>query len=136
MAVFDDRVEIWSDGTLPFGLRSEDPKREHPSRPRNPYITDVFYRRGLVEQWGRGTNKIVELCVQAGHPEPEFGQQAGSVFVRFRPVAAQVTAQVTAQVDQVVRACDKPLSRDDLQRKLGLERRENFRKSYSRFCQK
>jgi len=98
VAVFDDRLEIWSDGTLPFGLQPEDLKQEHTSRPRNPYITDVFYRRGLVEQWGRGTNKIVELCVQAGHPEPEFGQQAGSVFVRFWPVVRKATTSVTDQV--------------------------------------
>jgi ATP-dependent DNA helicase RecG len=45
----------------------------------------VFYRRGLVERWGRGTQKIVELCVQAGHPEPEFVEQAGAVGVRFLP---------------------------------------------------
>jgi len=54
-------------------------------RPRNALIAGVFYRRGLIEQWGRGTEKIVELCTGAGHPEPEFGEQAGSVRVRFLP---------------------------------------------------
>ena len=39
VAIFDDRLEIWSDGTLPFGLRPEDLKQDHPSRPRNPLIT-------------------------------------------------------------------------------------------------
>ena len=48
-------------------------------------IAGVFYRRGLIEQWGRGTEKIVELCTRAGHPEPEFGEQAGAVWVRFLP---------------------------------------------------
>ncbi len=48
-------------------------------------IAEVFYRRGLVERWGRGTQKIVELCLQAGHPEPEFVEQAGAVGVRFIP---------------------------------------------------
>ena len=85
IAIYDDRLEIWSDGTLPFGLTPEDLKRRHDSRPRNPLIAGVFYRRGLIEQWGRGTQKIVELCVQAGHPEPEFGEQAGSVWVNFLP---------------------------------------------------
>ena len=45
----------------------------------------MFYLRGMIERWGRGTQKIVELCVKAGHPEPEFGEQAGSVWVRFLP---------------------------------------------------
>lgn len=83
--IFDDRLEVWSEGILPFGLKIEDLKRDHPSRPRNPLIADVFFRRGLVERWGRGTQTIVELCVQAGHPEPEFIEQAGSVGVRFLP---------------------------------------------------
>ena len=98
VAIYDDRTEIWSDGILPFGLKTEDLKREHTSHPRNPYITDVFYRRGLIEQWGRGTQKIVELCVKAGHPEPEFGQQAGSVFVRFRPIARKGVVPLTGEV--------------------------------------
>jgi ATP-dependent DNA helicase RecG len=85
IAIFDDRLEIWSDGTLPFGLKIEDLKRKHDSRPRNPLVAGVFYRRGLIEQWGRGTEEIVALCVRAGHPEPEFGEQAGSVWVRFLP---------------------------------------------------
>lgn len=85
LAIYDDRLEIWSDGTLPFNLRPEDLKKDHPSRPRNPIIAQVFYLRGMIERWGRGTQKIVELCVKAGHPEPEFGEQAGSVWVRFLP---------------------------------------------------
>ena len=87
LAIYDDRLEIWSDGTLPFGLSVDDLKRDHPSRPRNPLVAEVFYRRGLVERWGRGTQKIVELCVQAGHPEPEFIEQAGALGVRFLPAA-------------------------------------------------
>lgn len=83
VAVFDDRLEIWSDGELPFNLKPEDLKKDHPSLPRNPIITNVFYRRGYIEQWGRGTQKIIELCLKAGHPEPEFLEQAGSVVVRF-----------------------------------------------------
>ena len=78
-------LEIWSDGNLPAGLTVEDLKRDHPSRPRNPIIAEVFYRRGLVEKWGRGTQKIVELCVGAGHPEPELIEQAGALAVRFLP---------------------------------------------------
>lgn len=59
VAVYDDRLEIGSAGTLPFGLRREDLKRDHQSRPRNPLIAEVFYRRGLVERWGRGTQRLV-----------------------------------------------------------------------------
>lgn len=85
LAIYDDRLEVWNEGTLPQGLSIEDLKQDHPSRPRNPLIAEVFYRRGFVERWGRGTQKIVELCVAAGHPEPEFIERAGTIGVRFLP---------------------------------------------------
>jgi hypothetical protein len=33
---------------LPSGIEVDDLKREHLSRPRNPLIAEVFYRRGLL----------------------------------------------------------------------------------------
>lgn len=87
VAIFDDRLEIWSDGVLPAGISLEDLKRPHSSRPRNPLIADVLFRRGLIERWGRGTQRIVELCVEAGHPEPEFVEIGDAVAVRFLPAA-------------------------------------------------
>ncbi len=85
VAIYDDRLEVTSLGLLPPGVTVADLKRDHASRLRNPLIAGVFYRRGLIEQWGRGTQKIVEWCVAAGQPEPEFEEQAGAVVVRFRP---------------------------------------------------
>jgi ATP-dependent DNA helicase RecG len=48
-------------------------------------LAEAFYKRGLIERWGRGTQKIVSLCVEAGHSEPEFEERAGEVVVRFIP---------------------------------------------------
>ncbi len=85
VAVYDNRVEITSTGTLPFGLTVSDLMRDHLSKPRNPLLAEVFYRRGLIEKWGRGTQNIIALCVAAGHPAPEFEERAGDVTVRFIP---------------------------------------------------
>jgi len=85
VALFDDRLEIWNDGKLPFGLKPDDLKKDHTSHQRNPLIATLFYHRGLIEKWGRGTQKIVSLCLEAGHPEPEFFEQANSFGVRFLP---------------------------------------------------
>ena len=87
VALFDDRLEIWSTGTLPAGLTPEKLKRVHESVPRNRLIADVFYRRGLIERWGRGTNKILAEAKKAGCPEPEFEEIAGAFVVRFKPAA-------------------------------------------------
>ncbi len=83
IAIFDDRLEIGSTGTLPSGVTVADLKRDHFSQPRNPLLADIFYRRGLIELWGRGTQGIVGQCVEAGCPEPQFEERAGEFVVRF-----------------------------------------------------
>jgi ATP-dependent DNA helicase RecG len=83
VAIFDDRLEIISTGLLPPGITVADLKRDHASIPRNPTVAEVLFRCGLIERWGRGTQKIVELCEASGYPPPDFDEQAGSVVVRF-----------------------------------------------------
>ena len=83
VSIFDDRLEVWSWGHLPDELTPEKLRVDHPSIRRNDLIADVFYRRGYIEKWGRGTQKILELCHLAGLREPEFIERAGEVGVRF-----------------------------------------------------
>jgi ATP-dependent DNA helicase RecG len=87
IAIFDDRLEIASTGRLPFGLTPDDLIRPHPSRPWNPLIAQVFYRRGLIEAWGRGTIKMVELTREAGLVAPQFEVMSGEFVVRFFPTS-------------------------------------------------
>jgi len=84
LAIFDDRVEIWSAGTFPIGITPEMLTREHPSVQRNPIIADVFFRAGLIERWGRGTNRVGEMCRTAGIKPPEFSEIGGAALVTFR----------------------------------------------------
>lgn len=85
IGVYDDRLEVTSSGSLHFGLTPEQLFAPHESLPWNPLIARVFYRRGIIEEWGRGTIKIAELTSSAGLPKPEIEDLAGSVTVRFRP---------------------------------------------------
>ncbi len=84
VAVYDDRLEISSPGTLHFGLTPEKLFETHNSRPWNPLIARTFYRRGLIEEWGRGTLKMVEETASAGLPRPEIEDDGGTVTVCFR----------------------------------------------------
>ncbi len=84
LAIFDDRVEVWSAGRLSSGITLDDLSREHDSIQRNPLIADVFYRAGLIEKWERGTNRVIVQCAQAGIASPEFRELAGSTVVTFR----------------------------------------------------
>lgn len=83
LALFDDRLEIISAGELHFGLTPEMLFQPHESRPWNPLIASVFYRRGHIESWGRGTLKIVRLMQEAGLERPSLKAQAGFVTVTF-----------------------------------------------------
>lgn len=85
IAIYDDRLEISSTGSLPFGLTPEALTRPHQSLPWNPLIAQSFFRRGIIETWGRGTLKMMELTEQAGLTAPEFESGGGEVVVRFHP---------------------------------------------------
>ena len=84
IAVYDDRLEVTSSGSLHFGLTPDKLFGPHESRPWNPLIARTFYRRGIIEAWGSGTLKIAELTSSAGLPVPEIEDDGGAVTVRFR----------------------------------------------------
>ena len=86
IAIFDDRLEITNTGTLPPGITIDELTRPHASQLRNDLIADAFYRRGIIEQWGRGTLKMIELTEQAGLIPPQFEERGGEIVVRFQPV--------------------------------------------------
>lgn len=81
LRVFDDKLSIWNEGGLPFGLSLEDLKSEHNSRPRNPIIANACFLAGYIDTWGRGTLKIINSCKEAGLPEPEIKEMNGGVEV-------------------------------------------------------
>ena len=85
VAIYDDRLEVTSSGALHFGLTAEMLFAPHQSPRWHPRIAQVFYRRGIIERWGRGTIKMAELAASAGLPRPEIEDAGGCVTVRFRP---------------------------------------------------
>ncbi len=82
--IFDDRIEVWGCGLLPEPLRVEDLKGKHKSILRNPLIGKCFFLIKYIEEWGTGTNRMVEECLNAGLPEPVFEEISGSLVVMFR----------------------------------------------------
>lgn len=81
LRIYDDKINIWNEGTLPEGLSLEALKRPHSSKPRNPIIADVCFKGGLIDAWGRGTIKIIDTCKQAELPEPELTERDGGFLV-------------------------------------------------------
>ena len=71
VAIFDDRLEITSPGSLPKGVTFERIKQGF-SKARNESIANVFHYMHLIEQWGTGIPRIVNLLKESGLKEPEF----------------------------------------------------------------
>jgi predicted HTH transcriptional regulator len=93
------RVEVWSAGRYPTGITAEMLTRAHPSVQRNPLIAEVFYRAGLIEKWGRGTNRVAEMCKAAGVAPPEFTEIGGAAVVTFRTDAGQTRRRPESQLE-------------------------------------
>ncbi len=77
--VFSDRLEVYSPGQLHFGLTLADLYKPHTSHPWNPNMLGCLYRRGIVEQLGSGTLRMVRLCAEAGLGRPVFAATNTSV---------------------------------------------------------
>lgn len=84
IAIYDDRLEVTSSGSLHFGMTPEILFAPHDSRPWNPIIARVFYLRKIIEQWGRGTIRMAEMASESGLPPLEIEDRGMCVTVRFR----------------------------------------------------
>ncbi len=83
--IFDNSIQIWNPGPLPFGITLEDLYRpEHSSRPRNKLIAQVFYDLSIIERYGSGIQRMIIACEKAGIPKPEFQEVSGGFMVTLR----------------------------------------------------
>ena len=82
--IFDDRIEVWGCGHLPEPLKLEDLKKKHKSIPRNPLIAKCFFLIKFIEQWGTGTNDIIDMCLDWDIPEPLFEYVTNDFVITFR----------------------------------------------------
>ncbi len=109
VAIYDDRLEVTSTGPLHFGLTPEKLFAPHESIPWNPLIAEVFYRRGIIERWGRGTLKMVEETIAAGLPQPEIRDAGGCVTVVFRQPESQVLSDQQRQILGLLQQEEQPI---------------------------
>jgi ATP-dependent DNA helicase RecG len=79
--LFADRLEVWNPGRLPGTLTLDSLRIDHPSVPYNPLMAESLYLTRYIERVGSGTQTMIELCRQAGLPEPQFEQRSGFFVV-------------------------------------------------------
>lgn len=81
--LYDEHLEFWNPGALPFGLTTEMLFTEHNSVPRNKRIAEAFFYMGLIERWGSGTTRIANELQAYKYPLPEFKSDAGTFRLYF-----------------------------------------------------
>lgn len=116
LAIYDDRLEIVSTGGLHFGLTVDQLKGDHQSRPWNPLVAQAFYLRGIIEKWGRGTNRMIDWTLDAGLASPELIDSGHDFRVRFAaapalsqplPVPRELPSDLTQVQQDVWNALDR-----------------------------
>ena len=71
VAMFDDRIEVTSPGGLPKGLSKEEYLAGQLYILRNPIIANIFFRLGLIEQFGTGIQRILAAYADS-KSQPQF----------------------------------------------------------------
>ncbi len=61
IAIFDDIVEITSPGVMPNSIKPEEAMKTGRSEIRNKVIARVFKKLGLIEEWGTGFEKMINM---------------------------------------------------------------------------
>ena len=77
--IYDDRLEIRNPGSLDFGLDPEKLCVHHESRPGNPLVAQAFYLAGVIEKWGTGTLRMIDVCRESHNPLPVWTDSGQSV---------------------------------------------------------
>lgn len=94
VAVYDDRVEISSPGSL-FGTLTLQEALSGRSSIRNKVIAGVCEKLGVVEGWGTGLKRIIDVCHEMNIREPEFLEIGNLLRVNlFRPTYKAETSTV------------------------------------------
>lgn len=121
ISMFDNRVEIASPGGLPRGVTTEDYLSGNLSILRNPVLASVFFRLGIIEQFGTGIRRIKESYVRTG-ARPRF-EITGSSITVILPVTDAETLLDADEKGDYVPAFARPSSLEKPNR-----RRVRFRK--------
>lgn len=80
--IHDNKIEFFNPGRLPDHITVEDLlSNNYSSEPRNKLIADFCKDLGLIEKYGSGIRRVLELIHISGLPQPEFRNLSGGFRV-------------------------------------------------------
>lgn len=83
----DDAMYISNECVFPSDWTMESLLKRHQSRPYNPKIARAFFRAGYIESWGRGIQKIFEVCNEYGTLQPEYVVHSEDIMIKLAAVS-------------------------------------------------
>lgn len=98
VSIYEDQIYIANCCSLPSDLTVNKLFQKHTSRPYNKAIANVFYLAGLIENWGRGIEKICHACTEDGSPPPEYIINSGDIMIRFTAAEGRAVKTFTQVV--------------------------------------
>ena len=104
IAMFSDRIEIKSPGSLPKGLTAEEYENGEISCLRNPILGNVFFRMKYIEMFGTGVTRIKYAYANA-RIKPKFTITDNVISVILPVISDKYN--VTDDEDKVIRALEK-----------------------------
>lgn len=101
--------------------------KPHASCPYNPNIANAFFRAGMIESWGRGIQRIVAACEDAGVEIPGIALDGSGLSMTFGfeqqvdgGVSGVTTQETTPKKILVFLRAEPTLTRKAMAERLGL----------------
>lgn len=83
----NDAMYISNECAFPSDWTVDSLLQRHQSRPYNPKIARAFFRAGYIESWGRGIQKIFEVCNEYGTAKPEYFVHSEDIMIKLSAVS-------------------------------------------------
>lgn len=109
--LFQDRLEVWNPGLLPYGLTIPQLEEPHKSQPHNPLIAEPMFLKGYIEKAGTGTEDIITKCVNYGLGRPVFRQDSYFKVTIWRKQVGQKSSEVDQKTDEVGQKTDEVIEK-------------------------
>ncbi len=113
LSVYNDKIILWNEGRLPENWVVETLYKKHPSKPYNKTISDLFFKVGFIEAWGRGISKIINGFIDLGFEKPVYTVEAGGIMLTIN------REQITPPVIEGLTDTEMPLSAEQ-QKEIGI----------------
>lgn len=102
IAMFKDRIEVFSPGGLPKGITREEYMNGQVSVLRNPIIGSIFYRLDIIESFGTGIQRMNAAYTKSKvKPVHEFSQNSIKVTLPVIPKILDLTENEMAVYNSV-----------------------------------